>query len=279
MNDMLKTIIPKSDQLNADDLIGGKSLTIKITGASIAMGDQPVALSYEGDGGKPYKPGKSMRRVLVNAWGPDANVYIGRYLTLYRDEKVKFGGIDVGGIRISHMSHIPESMTMALTVTKAQRKPFTVQPLNMHTAPAAAPAVSQEAKIDPVALKAEALKKAEAGKEKFIEYWRTLGRQQRDALKPHMDELQKIAEKNDDPFATSAPAAAPAPKLDTPDAAQKAAEDLLDQLGGMLPEDLQSAFDRGHGAEIVTALRGHGHGLIVEKFKDLNIKLPERKTA
>lgn len=126
---MLETIIPKSDQLNADDLIGGKTMTIRITGVDVKMDEQPVSIHFEGDGGKPYKPGKSMRRVLVNVWGPDAKAYTGRRLTLYRDDTVKFGGMEVGGIRISHMSHIQKSVTMALTATKAQRRPFTVQPL------------------------------------------------------------------------------------------------------------------------------------------------------
>jgi len=128
MTDLLKTIIPKSDQLNADDLIGGNK-TIKITKVSLAAGEQPIAINYEGDGGKPYLPCKSMRRVLVNVWGGDGNSYIGRNLTLYRDEKVVFGGLAVGGIRISHMSHIDKDVTMALTATRASRKPFTVKPL------------------------------------------------------------------------------------------------------------------------------------------------------
>ena len=131
MNDMMSTIIPKSDQLNADDLIGGRTLTVKISKVTIAAGDQPVSIHYEGDNGKPYKACKSMRRVLVNVWGPDANNYIGRSMTLYRDDAVKFGGLDVGGIRISHMSHIDKPVTMALTATKSSRKPFTVQPLTM----------------------------------------------------------------------------------------------------------------------------------------------------
>lgn len=129
MNSMLATIVPKSDQLNADDLMAGQTKTIKVTKVTIASGDQPVSLSFEGDGGKPYKPGKSMRRVLVHVWGADANAYIGRSMTLYRDDKVMFGGVNVGGIRISHMSDISGAITMALTATKASRKPFTVQPL------------------------------------------------------------------------------------------------------------------------------------------------------
>ena len=128
MIDLRGTIKPKSDQLNADDLIGGP-VTIRITGVSVGEGDQPVSISFEGDGGKPFKPGKSMRRVLVNLWGPDGATYVGRSLTLYRDEQVLFGGVEVGGIRISHMSHLQRETTMALTATKAKRKSFTVRPL------------------------------------------------------------------------------------------------------------------------------------------------------
>ena len=129
MDDMRQTIIPKSDQLNADDLIG-REMTIKITGVDIRGGqEQPVSIHFEGDNGKPYKACKSMCRVMVSAWGPDSKQYVGRSMTLYRDPKVKWGGMEVGGIRISHMSHISDDMTMALTVTRANRKPFTVRPI------------------------------------------------------------------------------------------------------------------------------------------------------
>ena len=128
MNDMSATVLAKTDQLNADDMIG-ITKTITVTGVKIIPGEQPVTIAFDGDKGKPYKPGKSMRRVLVQLWGADANAYVGRSMTLYRDSKVKFGGLDVGGIRISHMSHIASNMTMALTVTKGQKGAFTVKPL------------------------------------------------------------------------------------------------------------------------------------------------------
>lgn len=130
MADLRPTIAPKSDQLNADDLLG-TTLTIKITKVALCPEpDQPVAVYFEGDGGKPYKPGKSMRRVMINAWGDESANYIGRRMTLFRDEKVQFGGHAVGGIRISHMSHIGDrDLTMALTSSRANRKPYTVQPL------------------------------------------------------------------------------------------------------------------------------------------------------
>jgi hypothetical protein len=147
MIDLRGTIKPKSDQLNADDLIGGP-VTIRVTGVSVSEGDQPVSIFFEGDGGKPFKPGKSMRRVLVNLWGPDGATYVGRSLTLYRDEQVLFGGVEVGGIRISHMSHLQRETTMALTATKAKRKPFTVKPLAI-AAPAAKPVEASLPFIDP----------------------------------------------------------------------------------------------------------------------------------
>jgi hypothetical protein len=142
---LLNTIAPKSDQLNADDLIG-RALTIKVAKVSISgTPEQPIAISYEGDGGKPYMPCKSMRRVLVHVWGGDGNAYVGRRLSLYRDDKVQFGGTAVGGIRISHMSDIDEPVTMALTATRANRKPFTVKPLPAVSDPAPAkPKVTPE---------------------------------------------------------------------------------------------------------------------------------------
>lgn len=129
MNDMAGAIIPKSDQLNSDDLIAG-SITITVTEVKIRGGqEQPVSIHYEGDNGKPYKSCKSMNRVLVAAWGPDASKYPGRRMTLFRDPSVKWAGMEVGGIRISHLSDIGSPMTMALTATKGSRKPFTVTPL------------------------------------------------------------------------------------------------------------------------------------------------------
>lgn len=131
MTDLHATVIPKSDQLNYDDIPNGATRTIKITKVSGKSGDQPIAINYENDSGKPYYPCKSMRRVLIHNWGGNGAEYVGRSLTLYGDPDVKFGGLAVGGIRISHMSHITKEVTMALTSTRANRKPFTVQPLKV----------------------------------------------------------------------------------------------------------------------------------------------------
>jgi len=126
--DMRTAIQPKSDQLNADDFVGG-ARTVRITGVDIKPGEQPISVHFEGDNGKPWKPCKTTARLMVAAWGPDASQYKGRSLTLYRDPSVKWAGLEVGGIRISHMSHIDADMIYAATVTKGKRAPIRVKPL------------------------------------------------------------------------------------------------------------------------------------------------------
>ena len=129
--DMAQFIAPKSSQLNADDLVGGpRTITVtKVSGTGNA--EQPVAISFEGDEGRPFLPCKSMRRILVAVWGKDASQYVGRSMRIYRDPKVTWGGMEVGGIRISHASDIERDTVIALTETKKSRKPFTVRPLTV----------------------------------------------------------------------------------------------------------------------------------------------------
>lgn len=138
MNDMTCAIIPRSDQINSDDLISGPR-TLRIRDVAISPGaDQPVSIKIDGDD-KVWRPCKSMSRVLVAAWGPDAKAYVGRSVTLYRDPAVTWGGMAVGGIRISHMTHIDKTLTLALTQTKGKRAPFVVKPLATTDQPRQAP--------------------------------------------------------------------------------------------------------------------------------------------
>lgn len=128
MGDMSAIIVPKSDQINADDLLG-RTLTITVTDVKIRGGqEQPISIHFEGSD-KVFRPCKSMCRVMAQAWGLDSKQYIGKSMTLYCDPTVKFGPLAVGGIRISHMSHIDGPMVMALTATKGVKKSYKVQPL------------------------------------------------------------------------------------------------------------------------------------------------------
>lgn len=135
--DMTASIVPRSDQLNAEDLLSG-ARTVTVTEVRRgASAEQPVDI-HLAEFDRPFKPSKTVRRILVNAWGPDAAAYVGRRMTIYRDPAVKFGGMDVGGIRVSHLSHIEKRITVALMVTRGKRAPYVVEPLA--TPPASQPA-------------------------------------------------------------------------------------------------------------------------------------------
>jgi len=128
MVDSLKdTIVPKSDQLNADDVLIGP-ITVRIEGVTRGDKEQPVVIAIDGDR-QPYKPCKSMRRVLITAWGDNPLPWIGRRMTLFNDPEVKYGGVMVGGIRISHLSGIPKPLTIPITVSRGKRVSYTVQVL------------------------------------------------------------------------------------------------------------------------------------------------------
>lgn len=126
--DIANTTEPNSSQQNYDDFIGGPK-TVTITEVRKGTTEQPVELHLAEYPGRPYKPGKSMRRVLIACWGPEATEYAGRRLTLYGDPDVKFGGAAVGGIRIKAMSHLDKPQSINLTVTRGKRAPFVVEPL------------------------------------------------------------------------------------------------------------------------------------------------------
>ena len=125
--DISASIEPRSDQVNSDDLITGpQTFTIREVIAGKAESPFDFML-VETD--RAYRPSKTMRRVIVNAWGAEASVYAGRRLTLYREPSIKFGGAVVGGIRISHMSHIDGPKKVAVQTSRGKREEFTVQPL------------------------------------------------------------------------------------------------------------------------------------------------------
>lgn len=161
--ELQKAIEAKSSQLNADDLMGGGK-EIAITSVKVTPGEQPVTISYHGDEGKPYKPSKGMTRALVLIWGDDETQWAGRSLTLYRNPEVKWAGLKVGGIQISHASHIKGDVTFALTLSKGNKssmlikKMATAAPVVAQQAP---PETDHQASLDAAALLGtEALKEA-----------------------------------------------------------------------------------------------------------------------
>ncbi|RKT35312.1 hypothetical protein BXY70_1345 [Roseovarius halotolerans] len=130
--DITQAIRPKSDQLNADDLLTGPR-TIRIRDVKNTGGEQPVSVYFYGDDGKPWKPAKSALRVLAAVWGPNAAKWIGLHCTIYNDETVTWAGVAVGGIRVSHMEGLSKSRTLMLTKTRGKKVGVTIEPLNLKT--------------------------------------------------------------------------------------------------------------------------------------------------
>jgi hypothetical protein len=128
--DLTQTIIAKSDQINAEDLLGGPQ-TFTVTDVRMGDSEQPVCIVLaELPKGRTFKPSKTVLRILVMAWGADSDAWPkGARMTLYRDESVKWAGQAVGGIRVSHLSHIDDKLKVALAESKGKKVLHTVQPL------------------------------------------------------------------------------------------------------------------------------------------------------
>jgi hypothetical protein len=129
MMDLSTTIEADSTQLNAVDLTGSSRI-VTITG--VAGGPdkkQPVNIQLAEFPDRAYRPCKSMRRILVHAWGTDASTYVGRRMELYNDESVKWGGRAVGGIRIKALSHIEARFDKTLQESQKSYVTYSIERL------------------------------------------------------------------------------------------------------------------------------------------------------
>ena len=133
--DISDTLAPNSDQLDAVDLLGGPR-TFTIARVAVTKAEQPVDV-HLAEFPRPWRPGKSMRRVLAACWGPDGSQWTGRRVTLYCDPDVIFGKDKVGGTRISHLSHIDGEKRIPLLVSRGKSATYVVKPLKEAPAPAA----------------------------------------------------------------------------------------------------------------------------------------------
>jgi len=135
--DLTQTIIAKSDQLNADDLMGGPQ-TFTVVDVRQGDSEQPVSIVLaEWPKSRPFKPSKTVLRILVHAWGKETDDWPkDARMTLYRDAEVKWAGQAIGGIRVSHLSHIENhpdlkggKLKVALQESKGKKVLYTVEPL------------------------------------------------------------------------------------------------------------------------------------------------------
>lgn len=173
--DLSETTAPRSDQLNFDD-VAHAPLTVTVAEVRAGTAEQPVEIHLSEYPGRPFKPSKTVRRILVAAWGKDSSLYTFRRMTLFGDASVKFGGATVGGIRVSHLSHLDEPLKLNLTTTRGKRAIFTVLPLED------APTIPEPT---------EAQVAASTDQNELREYWQHAGPERRAQITQRVNELKE----------------------------------------------------------------------------------------
>ncbi len=112
--------IAKSDQIDADNLIGGITMDVTITAVQRGpSNEQPLQLVLK-ETEKFYRPSKTFRRALIGCFGDDPANWIGQRLRLVRNPDTMFGGVKVGGVEVSHAS-IKEPMVFMLAKTRGRK--------------------------------------------------------------------------------------------------------------------------------------------------------------
>jgi len=178
--DVMKTIEPKSDQLNADDLlVEPRTITVTKVGPG-RDGDTDMRIDFQGDKGKPWYPCKSVRRILVSVWGKNVKRWVGQSVTVYRDPDVMYAGVKVGGIRVSHMTGVDKKKQIVVTESRNKKKLITIEPLK------------EQPKPDPE-LKKQGDDAAAKGVEAYKEWIGSLSEEQKEPLKQYHSQWTKIA--------------------------------------------------------------------------------------
>lgn len=126
--DITNALAPKSDQLDAVDLLGSPPRVFTITDVSEGNAEQPVQIKLA-EFPRVWRPSKGMLRVLAGCWGKDTKAWHGRQVELYCDLDVTFGPNKVGGIRISRLSHIEKRTSVPMILKRGQGGSWNVEPL------------------------------------------------------------------------------------------------------------------------------------------------------
>ena len=115
----------KSDQIDADNLIGG--ITMDVTIKAVQRGpsnEQPLQLVLE-ETEKFYRPSKTYRRALIGCFGDEPSNWIGKRLRLVRNPDTMFGGVKVGGVEVSHAS-IEAPMVFMLQAKRGKKSAVSI---------------------------------------------------------------------------------------------------------------------------------------------------------
>lgn len=157
---------PRSDQWNGDDFINGKAKVFTIADVKHGKAEQKYDIVLAEGEGRVWRPPLTVLRILMDAWGDESDEWVGRRVALYRESSVTFGKEKVGGIRISHMSDLPDGKPFEhnSTVTRGRKRNLVIKPLPDAPATAILPAIGVEDVQDFERAIAEASTVAELGK-------------------------------------------------------------------------------------------------------------------
>jgi hypothetical protein len=125
---MIVDIKKNTDQLNFEDFLGGVTRIVTIAKVEKGRKEGQYDIAIEGDD-RYWRPPPTVLKQLVSAWTDEADTWVGRQALLYGDPDVMMAGQVVGGIRVSHVSHIDGPVTESLSVTRGKRRPHTLHPL------------------------------------------------------------------------------------------------------------------------------------------------------
>jgi hypothetical protein len=118
-----------------------------ITDVTVTQGDQPVNVSLA-EFPRPWRPAKTVRRILARVWGPDSQTWVGKRAHLYNDPSVRWAGEAVGGVRVRAVSGIDKPVNVTLPTSRGKYGKYTIQPLP--DVPAAAPQTDWQARLQQV---------------------------------------------------------------------------------------------------------------------------------
>jgi hypothetical protein len=126
--EVLASIVPNSEQINAEDCAATGPITVTVKAVRRGSKEQPIFIDLvEHD--REYRPCKTCRRILIAAWSDDPVKWIGQRITLFCDPSIVFGGIKVGGLRISRLSGIDKDRVFMLSTSRGKKAEVVIQPL------------------------------------------------------------------------------------------------------------------------------------------------------
>jgi len=186
--EVLKSIEPRSDQLNAEDCIASGPITVTVSGVRKGNKEQPIIIDMEGRD-RPFKPCKTVRRILIALWTNDPKQWVGQQMTIYTDPSVIYAGVKVGGLRVSHATGLENPRTFMLAQSRGKRTEVTIRPIK--TKPAekpvekpAEPTVAEQAFIETA--------KAEIGAVSTLPKLRDLGLMLKEQSKVIQDAVRPV---------------------------------------------------------------------------------------